>query len=544
MFKKELTRVKIHRSIRRTKQVSTRIMVITMITLMLIGVTMPSAIACHPPEVASTSPGNDAANTPVSTTIKVVFNQDIDDSGVSVVVKSGSAIAGSLTYGDDSVTFAPDSPLKFDSRYTVTVSGAVGADGYEMTPYTWSFKTVKQVKLLVTSESPAKNTDVYLRGLTSIKVAFNKEIDQTFDSANRQIKVLDNNGNLVPYTWAPGQVLYTSTSIECPYYALTAGKTYTVVVSGVKDLAGNLMEPYAWSFNTKDVLKVVEITPADGATKVSLTGPVKVTFDREIVPSYSNVPTVVDQAGNAIAMVTVAIGANYMTWAPVSQFKANSAYTITLENVAASDGSGIMKPFTARFTTAAAPTLTPSPLPTLAPLPTPTPTPTQTPTPTPTPVVTFDLSLDQGWNIISLPIMPDDNDIADLFSAEQLANIDVIWSYDDGEWIYWTTAQGYTSQFSALSTGKGYAVYCNAPMTVRITGTAATGPIPMSQLSQGWNLIGYPSTTSIAVSSIYRAADVVWKMEDNEWLFWTTEPGYTNQFDTLSPGLGYWIYKA
>lgn len=169
--------------------------------------------------------------------------------------------------------------------------------------------------------------------------------------------------------------------------------------------------------------------------------------------------------------------------------------------------------------------------------------PTPTPSPSTVPAVTYDLSLNAGYNMVSLPIVPSDNSITGIFPAGQISNVDVIWDYNGGNWKYWTTEAGYTNQFSTLSPLRGYIIYCYSPMVVHITGTGASGPIPWSQLSQGYNLIGFPSTTSVSIGSTYGSADVIWKLENGNWYYWTTESGYTNQFDTLSPGLGYMVYK-
>jgi hypothetical protein len=155
----------------------------------------------------------------------------------------------------------------------------------------------------------------------------------------------------------------------------------------------------------------------------------------------------------------------------------------------------------------------------------------------------YTLSLKQGWNIFSLPITPNDDHISSIFSPEQQSNIDVIWDFNNGDWKYWTTEPGYTNQFATLSPLRGYNVYCYNSMTVQIAGTPGSGPIPMDQLISGWNMIGFPSTANADISGLYGSADVVWKMDDSNWYYWTTEPGYTNQFETLSPGLGYWVYK-
>ncbi|MGA9140784.1 MAG: hypothetical protein WBZ29_11200 [Methanocella sp.] len=156
---------------------------------------------------------------------------------------------------------------------------------------------------------------------------------------------------------------------------------------------------------------------------------------------------------------------------------------------------------------------------------------------------TFTLSMDKGWNIISLPIIPEDSSIASIFSNDQLNNINVIWDYNGGQWLYFTRKAGYTSQFSTLSVNKGYYVYCKTPMSVQIVGSAGPGVIPYSSLSKGWNLIGYPTTSTTDIASTYGNAYVIWKIESSNWYYYTTKPGLTSQFFTLTPGKGYWINK-
>jgi hypothetical protein len=160
----------------------------------------------------------------------------------------------------------------------------------------------------------------------------------------------------------------------------------------------------------------------------------------------------------------------------------------------------------------------------------------------PLPYKTATLNLNAGWNLVSLPLQPTDGSIDKLFTADQRANIDVIWDYNGGDWLYWTTEPGYTNQFGSLDGNKGYYIYCYSPMSITIKGTEGS-PKSINQLSSGWNLVGYPTTSSTGIGSLYGSADVVWKYDGGNWYYWTTEPGYTNQFDSASPGLGYWVYK-
>ena len=158
---------------------------------------------------------------------------------------------------------------------------------------------------------------------------------------------------------------------------------------------------------------------------------------------------------------------------------------------------------------------------------------------------TYTLNLVAGWNLVSIPLTPEDGQISTLFTADQRSDIAVIWDYVGGnDWLYWTTEPGYSNQFTSLSPENGYYFYCYEPMSVQIIGTPGSGPIPWGSLSSGWNMIGYPSTSSSAISSLYGDAAVVWKLENNDqWRYWTTEPNYINEFETLTPGLGYWVYK-
>lgn len=159
------------------------------------------------------------------------------------------------------------------------------------------------------------------------------------------------------------------------------------------------------------------------------------------------------------------------------------------------------------------------------------------------PPKSYTLHFNAGWNLVSIPITPESGQISDIFSVSQQANINVIWDYNGGDWKYWTTEPGYTNQFSSLSPSRGYYFYCYSPMSVTIYGSSPSGPISMDSLSSGWNLIGFPSSSDASIASLYGTAGVVWKMDNENWYYWTTEPGYTNQFEMLTPGLGYWIYK-
>jgi hypothetical protein len=45
----------------------------------------------------------------------------------------------------------------------------------------------------------------------------------------------------------------------------------------------------------------------------------------------------------------------------------------------------------------------------------------------------YTIQLHSGWNLISLPILPDDSDVLDVMSSVD-GNWNSVWSFENGEW--------------------------------------------------------------------------------------------------------------
>jgi len=114
-----------------------------------------------------------------------------------------------------------------------------------------------------------------------------------------------------------------------------------------------------------------------------------------------------------------------------------------------------------------------------------------------------EIDLVVGWNLISLPLIPDDADISEVISATTLASEDVsnvvmVRAYDPatGEFPYHTPATG-SGELTVMEDGVGYWVFMNEADTLTITGRQWPTP-PMELPSSydvvvGWNLIGFRS---------------------------------------------------
>ena len=78
-----------------------------------------------------------------------------------------------------------------------------------------------------------------------------------------------------------------------------------------------------------------------------------------------------------------------------------------------------------------------------------------------------------------------------------------------------------------------------------IHGTEAAHPGPSYLVLANWNMTGFTSTSNIALqtylASIDGDYDVVyrWNAAAGTWSYWTV---IANDFDTMNPGYGYWLY--
>ena len=151
---------------------------------------------------------------------------------------------------------------------------------------------------------------------------------------------------------------------------MLSGVTYTVgVSSGAQDLAGNGVSPqFASVFTVAGVADntgptVVSSTPSNGAANVAVNAPVTATFSEAMNASTitgSNV-TLAPTAGGAAIAATVSYNgpSKVVTLTPSSSLAVSTSYTLTV-STAVKDvaGNSMASPFTAAFTTAAAPDVT------------------------------------------------------------------------------------------------------------------------------------------------------------------------------------------
>ncbi len=201
-----------------------------------------------PPTVAATSPAAGSTGVATGAPLTATFSEPVQAGtvGWSVRDSTGNAVAGGIGY--DAPTqrsnFTPAAALAANTAYTATVSGAADPSGNTMAPVSWTFTTAAAdiTAPTVTAQSPAAGATGVAVGTTAT-ATFSEPLQ-----TGTVLVALSTNGSPVP-----GSVIYDFTTQRAtftPTGALAANTTYTVAVSGAKDLAGNVMTGTSWSFTT------------------------------------------------------------------------------------------------------------------------------------------------------------------------------------------------------------------------------------------------------------------------------------------------------
>jgi methionine-rich copper-binding protein CopC len=217
------------------------------------------------PTVVARSPAPGATGVAAGTAVTVTFGEamaagTINGTTFQLRGPANSLIAATVSYnaGTNTATLTPSAPLAGPATFTVTVAGATDLAGNALTaPVTWSFTTADAPPTVI-AQSPAPGATAVAPG-TTVTVTFSESI---------QSKTLSFVLKTASGTTVATKVSYndvTRTATLTPNSALQSATTYTVTVSGAKDLTGKTMTaPVVWSFTT--VVPWIQTTLNDFAT--------------------------------------------------------------------------------------------------------------------------------------------------------------------------------------------------------------------------------------------------------------------------------------
>jgi parallel beta-helix repeat protein len=163
----------------------------------------------------------------------------------------------------------------------------------------------------------------------------------------------------------------------------------------------------------------------------------------------------------------------------------------------------------------------------------------------------YAIHLTKGWNLISLPVVPNNTAIGTVL-GDTANSIESVWTYDalSDTWMVYHPSESGTSTLTNMTAGYGYWVNYSSDTPTNLIGAGnliqeGNSTPPSRRLKEGWNLIGYyqkpNSTSSTADNALHNNLDI----------YWTILLGYDNtnkQITTLvgnnslNPGEGFWVW--
>ena len=168
----------------------------------------------------------------------------------------------------------------------------------------------------------------------------------------------------------------------------------------------------------------------------------------------------------------------------------------------------------------------------------------------------YELNLVSGWNLISLPIIPDNPNISEIISDANLASGDVssigiIWGYNaaTGEFSYYNPAAG-TGDLDVMKDGYGYWVFMESNDYLTVTGRENPEPPaapPTYSVAEGWNLIGFKSLVDMIDYDAETDSGYLSNIKGTYPVLWTFDPVTKEYTDIKGMGImkvghGFWLW--
>jgi len=145
---------------------------------------------------------------------------------------------------------------------------------------------------------------------------------------------------------------------------------------------------------------------------------------------------------------------------------------------------------------------------------------------------TQEIELNEGWNLISTYIKPDDASIESVFSGLDVVMVKTL----DEFWLPEIPAE--LNLLKTISVGEGYLVFMKNAGTLSITGFYVEEKNPEVSMQNGWHLIGVPYQTNTPLSDKFNAENCeTVKSFDGLW----QPDGTANTIENLEPGKAYFV---
>ena len=458
----------------------------------------------------------------------------IDDSD-DIIAEATSPDGAMVEYDNPSATDAVDNDVEVSCSPSSGETFALGettvecsaVDDYDNTA-TLSFTVIVQdtVPPEITSLTPAQGNTT-----SNVKPAISADFSDTGSGIDANSAVIAVDGNVIEsgfYSVSGSGISYT------PYNPLVYD-FHTVLVR-VSDAVGNTTE-VEWTFQVADIDEVAPTAtqwPADGAKNAGVNIHPRLDFSEAMDESTLTDVNIKLKKYNGSAAVDASVsistnscdGTTIVTIIPDSPLDYDTQYYFFIsDSVSDLAGNSIGDDWYAanksahEFTTAAEDL----------------------------PVTSYDIQLNEGWNLISLPLIPDNSGIDAVLGAVS-GSVDIVKHYDAETGIWSSYVPGEGGALATMEDGKGYWIFMNTAAVLTVNGgeTPDGGgePVNYPVLENEWNLIGFKSVSDMKAEDYIR--DYTDKTLDNDSILWNYKNGsYPSEplhaSDNLEPGYGYWL---
>jgi hypothetical protein len=157
------------------------------------------------------------------------------------------------------------------------------------------------------------------------------------------------------------------------------------------------------------------------------------------------------------------------------------------------------------------------------------------------------IPLSQGWNMISLPLVPDDVSAAAVFApvADDVAAVYALDSFaGGGTWLRYVPGRPELSTLQTVDPSMGLFVLATGETTLEVNGLILG--LTTVSLAEGWNLAGFPAASAHPVDLwLYSLADrveMVYGLQaDGSWRRYIPDAAEFSNLAEAEPGSGYLV---
>lgn len=308
------------------------------------------------PMVTAMSPPNGAAGVPQNVRYGVVFDEAINP----LSFPNGAGVSASFSSDNRELLYYPTTVLlPASTQVTEPVPAVFDVAGNVVAPFTTTFQTLADADTTRPSAEPSipsGSTGVAVNAVMQVRMS--EPVSPTSVSASGFYLYDGDDGTHLPAALSVSSDGRTLTLV--PDGNMKAGRRYYLYVTGVTDLAGNVVNYSYYSFDTSfstDSMAptVAQVNLSNGQVDVPTNVRIRVRFDEAInflKAQLGGKFTIRDGGGTAVPFnVTVNGTRDEVTLLPVGLLMPNSTYVLTVSGVEDRAGHALASDTVVSFTT-------------------------------------------------------------------------------------------------------------------------------------------------------------------------------------------------